>query len=484
MKKVLFPAKGIDQFVVKMKAPIGTTLDQTQKLTAPVEALVGKLPDEEIRNFVMTIGAQQARPDEAPIQGSHYAQIMVFLTPEAGRVRDADTIIESLRKDYQSDDETFKVTFEKQNPGPPVGKPISIGVRGKTYEEIMPLVKDIMVDLKAIEGAKDIDHNYSEGKDQLIVTVDSKEARSVGLSTRSVGFSVLSALEGSVPTEIRELEDEIDVRVSLPENEKVGRKGLAGLKIMNPQGRMIRLNKIAKFERKKGIESYNHADNSRQVTIFGDVNEDLVTASEVAAKIGEKEVEYLKKYPALALDFGGENEDTKESMESLFRAFIMALLLIYFLLILTFQSFIWPVIIILAIPLGATSVVWALFLHGMPLSFMGMLGVVALAGVIVNNAIVMVDFVRSERKAGKKHRESIVIACKNRLRPIFLTTFTTVCGILPTAYGIGGLDPFVVPIAVSLGWGMFIGSILSSLFLPAFIAILDDVNKLFRRTAI
>jgi len=486
MKNVLFPARGIDQFNVKFKAPVGTSLEQTQKFATPVEEMIGRLPKNEVRNFVSSVGRQQARPDEAPVRGSHYGQIMVYLMPEQNRGRLADEIIEDLRAQYEKlskeqGNRNFTVSFEKANAGPPVGKPVSIGIRGKSYDEIMPLVDDIMAQLKEVDGVKDLSHDYSSGKDQWIVKVDTAKAFSLGLTPATIGQSVMAGLEGVVGTSIKGLEDEIDIRVSLPESEKQSSDGLANLKVANRFGKMIPLKRVAKFEKEKGVETFFHMGNQRQVTISGDVDDTKITAVQVAKKISDQESQFKSEYPNLSLDFGGEEQDTRESMESLGRAFIMALILIYFLLILTFQSFVWPVIIIMAIPLGVVSVIWALFMHNEPLSFMGMLGVVALAGVIVNNAIVMVDFVRAERKQGKRKRESIINACKNRLRPIFLTTFTTVCGILPTAYGVGGLDYFIVPIAISLGWGMFFGSILSSLFLPAFIAILDDIQSLLSR---
>src|SRR5690606_27747758 len=127
--------------------------------------------------------------------------------------------------------------------------------------------------------------------------------------------------------------------------------------------------------------------------------------------------------------------------------------------------------------LGIVAVIWTFFVHGMPLTFMGMLGVVALAGVIVNNAIVFMDFVNQNRAEGGDRWECIVEAGRIRIRPIFLTTVTTVAGILPTAYGIGGLDKFVVPIALALGWGMFFGSVLSTLVFPCAVAILDDITR-------
>ena len=477
MRVVLFPPEGVDQFLIKAKAPIGTTLDQTTELMKPVEKMVEELPDGEVINYVTTIGELRQREDEPGERGSHYAQIMIFLTPEPDRNRIASEIIEDMRNNF-SEQENLEVFFDRINPGPPVGKPISVGVQGESYDEIMKLVDEITRDIEAMDGTKDISNNFSEGKDQVVVRVNSKEALSVGLSAARVGQGVLAAFEGIIATSIRDLNDEIDIRVSLPESEKQSSTPIGEINILNDFGQLVPLKSVASFNKEKGIEAYSHLDNRRQVTISGDVDVEKISAIEVSDRVRDKEKVYLKKYPNLRLNFGGEDEDTQESLQSLKRAFILALILIYFLLILTFQSFIWPIIIILVIPIGAVSVTWALFIHGQPLSFMGMLGIVALAGVIVNNSIVFVDFVMKERDKGLDRYDSIVSAGQKRLRPIVLTTLTTVCGILPTAYGIGGLDPFIVPIALALGWGMLIGSAISSLFLPAFVAIFDDIRSL------
>ncbi|MCB0377718.1 MAG: efflux RND transporter permease subunit [Bdellovibrionales bacterium] len=480
MRLVLFPPKGIDQFLVKVKAPNGTSLEQTTELLKPIEKVIGTLSKEELRNFVTSVGEQRQRPDEPGDRGSHVGQVMVYLTPESGRERSAEEIIEDIRGKVKVSDQ-LKVIFNQINPGPPVGAPVNVGVRGENYERIMLLVNEITDELKDYDGVKDLSHNFSKGKEQLIVRVNPKESLSVGLSAATVGTSVMAAFEGVIATSIKSLDDEIDIRVTLPKAEQKGRAGIAGLQVLNPFGKLVRLDQIADFESEQGIESYFHVNNKRQVNVNGEVDVTKTSATEVSNYIRGKVEEYRKKYPDLSLDFGGEDEDTKESLDSLKRAFILALVLIYFLLILTFQSFVWPLIIVLVIPIGAVSVAWALFFHGQPLSFMGMLGVVALAGVIVNNAIVFVDFVMKEREEGIDGHQSIILAGQKRLRPILLTTLTTVCGILPTAYGIGGMDPFVVPIALSLGWGMFLGSGLASFFLPAFVAIFDDIRSLGRR---
>ncbi len=168
-------------------------------------------------------------------------------------------------------------------------------------------------------------------------------------------------------------------------------------------------------------------------------------------------------------------------MQSLMRAFAVAGMAIFLILVFTFQNLLQPILVLLTIPLGIMAVVITFLVHGKPLSFMGMLGIIALGGVIVNNAIILVDFVNEQRKKGIGKIESILNSAKVRIRPIFLTTSTTVAGLLPTAYGIGGRDDFVVPIALALGWGLLVGSALAALVVPVAMAALDDFEAFLDR---
>ena len=289
-------------------------------------------------------------------------------------------------------------------------------------------------------------------------------------------------------TTIRLLDEEIDVRVSLPTEDREKFESLEKVQVSNSQGRLIPLNRVAHTEKAKSVAQYVHENNKRQVKVVGNVDEKVTSSNKVNAILQEKEIELRKKYPYLTFSFGGENEDTQESMESLIQTSITALLGISLILILLFGNVWQPLLVVATIPLGVLAVIWAFMLNGMPMSFLGAIGTVALAGVIVNNSIVLIDFVNRAREQGMDSRESIVDASKKRIRPILLTTLTTVCGILPTAYGLGGLDQFVVPVAMALGWGMLFGSILIVWSLPAMIAIQDDflwvVNGLWSRLSL
>lgn len=476
LKFILFPPDGIEVFMIKVEAPRGSTLTQTEKLTLPVEKQIMSLPKNELMNYVITVGEHRSRDDGADTKrGSHYAQAIVYLTPENERDRIADEIIEDLKTKIGKP-ENVSVIFARVKPGPPVGSAVSIGVRGENFEDIKAAVDEISKEVASWPGVKDLESNYKFGKDERVLRYKPEAATLAGLSVQSIGTTVRALYEGLIPTTMRGDDEEIDVRVTFQEKQQ-SLDLINKVSILNPRGVMVPLKEVVTVKESVGIEAIFHEDAEKQFSVLGDVDTKITTALEVTGKARTWIKENIqKKYPDLTFNFGGENEDTDESLGSLKATFILALFLIFFILILTFENFYQPFLILSAIPLGIVAVLVTLILHGKPLSFMALLGVIALAGVIVNNAIVFIDFVNEGKKDGLTPAQASVLAGKQRLRAVFLTTATTVLGLLPTAYGIGGLDKFVVPVALSLGWGLFFGSILVMIFVPALIVVVEDLR--------
>ncbi len=482
MRFILFPPRGIEIFFVKMETDAGYSLEQTMEAIKPVERVIRNLPDNEIKDFTSTVGLVQQDPNDPNTQrGNQYAMIQVFLEPESHRARKADEIIEAVKASVGPVPEFRNISYEMVKPGPPVGKPISVGVRGKDYNEILAAVEDLKNFVATIPHVSDISDTYVPGKEEYRVILNKNEAAASSLNVATVGTTVRAAYEGIVATNIQKLDEEIAVRVSLPPEDRTTKQALESLFILNPMGSLIPLDRIARIDETVGIASYEHEASQRQVKVVAEVDAEKSSSTEANNIIRKHIPELKKQHPNINFYFGGEDEDTKESMQSLFRAFLLAVLGIFFMLILIFQNIYQPFLILFTIPLGLVSVVVAFYLHGLPLSFFAMLGIVALAGVIVNNAIVLVDFVNTARKEGHDRMESIRVAAKRRIRPIFLTTLTTVVGLMPTAYGIGGKDEFVVPIALAIAWGLVFGSLLTIFAFPAAIAILDDFVELLKR---
>jgi len=482
IKLVLFPPEGVEQFFIRAQAPAGTSLLETSNTMVALEEGLAKLPKNELKSFVTTIGIQQQDPnDPNSKRGTHYGQIAVFLTPEEERDRSANEIIESLRESIKKPDNFTRLTFERLNNGPPVGKPIDLGVRANEYQDINDAIVDIKAELEKIPGVLDIQDSYEVGLEEYKVLINPAEAAAAGLSVATIGMSIRAAFEGIVATSIRRLDEEVEVRVTFPEEVKAKADTLEKILIPNRLQNLVQLTRIARIEKTQAIAAYEHEAFKRQVRVTAIVDENIVSSTAANNLLREKLPEINSKHPKVQVAFGGEDQDTKESMASLGRSMVIAIFAIYLILVFIFQNLLQPLLILLTVPMGFVSVVFALFTHNQPFSFMAMLGILALAGVIVNNAIVFIQFVNIQRSKGETNFNSIISAAKMRVRPIFLTTATTVVGLLPTAYGIGGLDKFVVPIALSLGWGLAIGSLLTLLVFPSMVLIVDDVTNLWNK---
>jgi multidrug efflux pump subunit AcrB len=483
LKFVLFPAEGVEIFFVRARAESGISLEEASDKVKAIENIVAELPKVEMENFVTSVGLQQQDPNDPNTKrGAEYSQVTVYLSPETQRDRTAAEIIESLRGKIEAVKGYEEIRFERVNPGPPVGKPISLGVQGETYEQILPAVNKLKELVAAMKGVKDVTDSYIEGKKEIQIKPNQAKAISAGLSVASIGNTARAAVDGIVATTIQRIDDEVDVRVLFQEKNKTPSEIINQIQVPNRAGNLIPLTQVARIEETTGISHFEHTNNRREVKVSADVDTDVTSSGAANEKI-RKEIlpEFSKQFPDVKVVFGGEDEDTTESLQSLLRAFVVAFIAIFLILIFMFKNLIQPFLVVLTIPLGISSVIFALILNRQPLSFMAMLGIIALAGVIVNNAIVYIDFVNQARKEGMNKAESLVEAARLRLRPIFLTTMTTVMGLLPTAHGIGGLDKFVVPIAIALGYGLLFGSILTAFVFPAAIAITDDINDWFSR---
>ena len=481
MSFVLFPSAGVEAFMIKIQAPVGTPLAETVKLMRPIEEIVATLSDGELTDYITKGGIHQASASDPDFKrGGHLGLVFVYLTSTTARSKTADQIIEELRDKIGKPPGVESISFEKIRSGPSSGPAIAVGVRATEYDEILPAVEELQQFLSEIDGISDIRNTHEIGKEELHVKVLQEEALAAMLSAEDIGLSVRAAFEGIEATYIQRLDEEVAVRVTWPQKFKNSKESVQTLQIPNKTGNLIPITSVVEFDNYQGISTFKHEANERQVEVRGDVNTDIITSIEVNNQIREAIPQFQEKHPAVNFSFGGEDQDTQESLASLRRAFGVALLGIFMILVLTFQSLSQALLVLfITVPLGVTSVIWTFFIHGQPLSFMASLGIVALSGVIVNNSIVFTSFMNEARSEGFEKIQSIIEAGKTRLRPIFLTTITTVAGILPTAYGLGGLDPFVVPIALALGWGMFFGSFLTTMLFPSWLAILDDIVYLF-----
>ncbi|MCH7504326.1 efflux RND transporter permease subunit [PVC group bacterium] len=459
MKTILFPKRGIEIFSVKAKAPVGTALKLTAEQLSLIEKAIEGLPKNEIDTYVTTVGlmSDDGRSME---RGSHVGQIVVYLTPPAERVRKADEIIADLKTKVKNHDFFDHLTFSQMGGGPPVGKPVAAKIRGKSFDELLAVAERIKSELSNMNGVIDIEDDYNEGKGEYRVIVNEKEALRTGLSVQQIAQSVRNMFDGGIATTIRKGKEEIDVVVRFPEHLRQNPSNFEKLLIPNEKGNLIPFYSVAKIEQATGLMSIKHYDRKKVVTVSAEIDDEITSSMIVNTTLQEKSINILREYPNVLIKFGGENEDTQESLESLRHAFVIALIMVFLILATTFNSLLQPAIVILAIPFGFVGVVFALYFHGEPFSFLAFLGMVGLSGVVINDSIILVDYINQLRKQGLSLFDAVIQGGKTRLRPVVLTTLTTIIGLAPVAYGLGGLDPFLRPMAITISWGLAFGTII------------------------
>ncbi|HDP80993.1 MAG TPA: efflux RND transporter permease subunit, partial [Spirochaetes bacterium] len=468
-----------------VEAPSGTTVRQMSEKLGLIEGVIAKLPSTELDTFTSSAGIMQEEPNDPNTKrGSNYGIVMIYMTPEQNRKRKADAIIDEVRQGCKPFMKEFtKLEFTLARTGPPVGKAINVTIKGDDFDVLNRISDEYKTYLHTIKGLKDIKDDFEAKKDEVRVVVDEKTAAIAGITVYDVATTVRTCFEGTVATSIKKTDEEIDIRVRFPEALRNNIDSLKRIKVANRLGNLVPITSIARFEMTRGLSTIGRKDWRRVVNVTADIDEHAKDVTSVTVNRGlmEKFVGVEERYPGYTVSYEGEFKDTQESVQDLMKSFIIAFIVIYIILVALFRSLVHPFIIVAVIPLTLVGVIWTFFLHGLPISFLALMGVVGLTGVVVNDSIVLVDFIKKKRVEGLSPVDACVEAGAMRLRPVFLTTVTTVLGLIPTAYGIGGFDPFLKPMALSLSWGLAFGTMITLIGTPMLYVMLSDVRQLFYR---
>lgn len=472
---VLFPTQSADRFYVLAELPTGSSLDHTSDTLSKLEVMVEDLPEGEVESYVTRIGGLG---DFFAGENEHWAYVGVFLTPFANRDRNADKIVEDLRQRSRTIEQIERLSFVIDSGGPPVGRPITIRVVGSDDDKRVKLAQLVVQDLEKMDGVKDIDRDDKKGKEQININIDFIRLADAGLAVSDISRNVRLAFDGEVVTSVRYGDEDVNFRVLFEETARSSLDTLADLVIPNVQGDFIRLEEVAEFSIDAGPSNVYHFDNERAITITADVVKGEATPIAVTAKV-QQGINIDEDWPGMRIVIGGEANESAESMGSLVVAFIAAAVGIYLLLLLLFDSLSQPIMVMIAIPFGMVGVILAFALHQQDFGFLAMLGVVGLTGIVVNDSLILVNQVNRLKTThpDMTAHERIIKAAKVRLRPIVLTSITTVAGLLPMAYGLGGSDPFSAPMALAMGYGIMFATPITLVLIPCLLAVMIDLKS-------
>ncbi len=480
MRFELFPGDDVRIAYIFVKGPVGVTLERTDRQVKKLEKLaLSTLHQDELAHIVGNVGIIQKKKSDK--RGNQYGQVILFLTEPTVRKRNTDEIIVDLTKRLRSEiDPEYEVSIRKVQGGPPKGKAFEVEFSGDDLEMVFNFVNEVKLEVEKIDGVTSVSSDYESGKEQIIVDINDREARRLGLTTRMVATELRTILGENALTEIRENDEDIDVKLVLSSKQiENSIRLLNKLYVLNKQGRRIKISRVAKFTKMSGPAVIRRLDRKRIISLSGTLDKRKLSPLGVVKKIKPIVLRLKEKYPDVYVTYGGENKDTRESMLGLAKAAIISLMLIFFILVVMFSSLAQPLIVMTAIPFGIGGVVLTFFLFGQPLGFMAAMGAVALTGVVVNDSIVLVNFINTTRQEISDVGEAVFKAAESRFRPILLTTVTTVAGLMPIAHATGG-DPFLKPMALSFAYGLAFSTAVTLIFIPVLYILYVRISGWFR----
>jgi multidrug efflux pump len=498
-----FPNVEPDQATITVRAPDGTDLEETDRIVREIEAILAA--EENIDVFVAETGvAGGGDPIMGAQAASNQARITLDFLPhhtkvkpgERPRIESTFVTIEDLRESL-AEVVGARITIDKAEMGPPVGPPIAVEVSGSDFHEVGALASKVRRELAAIEGVTDLEDDFRVGRPEMRLRIDRGAAKRVGASTQDVATTVRTAVAGTKASTLRDGDDEYDIVVELGPRFKGDLQSVLAMRIpgridTSPDTFPVPLSAVASYELAGGSGSIRHIDQDLVVTITGDVS-DGFNENAVREQVGVFLKERVKP-EGFDLRLGGADDEQQKAVAFMSRAFLVAIFLIAIVLVSQFNSFLIPTIILGSVVLSLVGVLWGLVITGTPFGVMMTgLGVISLAGVVVNNAIVLLDYVEQLRGQGLAMREALVQAGLVRFRPVMLTAATTILGLVPMAVGIS-IDFRTLqivtgsqnaewwgPMAVAVIFGLMFATVLTLVMVPTFYSIIEDIRALARR---
>lgn len=485
MQFQLFPAVAVDQYLVRVTAKPGTNLSDLRTYLKMVDQEIRKhIKSEFLESTILSSGqTQRDAGDPLTQRGSRFGQIRVLYIPALLRPEhDAVKELRYFEKNLPAKYPELEIAFELVKPGPPTGRALELEISSKDGVSNERVAENLISFLKDIKGVTTIESGLQPGDKEIHVVLDKNLATYAGVNLETAASHIRASVDGLRVTTTRYGTEEVDVTIRYPEDiEDI--KALQNLQVPNSRGGLIPLSSIAQFDEEIGFTTIRHKDGLRVIRVFANIDETQTSSIKLNKQVEDNKEIWLAEFKnKVKINFGGEAEKNDESFQDLAFSFLFALIAIFFLLAIQFNSLGYPLIVMLAIPFGAVGVILSFYVHDilwkpMPLSFFSSMGMVALTGVVVNSSMILLVFIQRARAEGMDAMQAIILACRRRLRAVVLTAATTVVGLLPTAYGWGGTDPFVAPMALALSWGLAFATLITLIVIPAALAASIDVSE-------
>ncbi|MGD9416923.1 MAG: efflux RND transporter permease subunit [Desulfobacterales bacterium] len=484
---VFFPKGESDWLIAEINYPLGTPINLTEKTVQHLEekafdlnTAFGEFTEENgnlVQNTFALVGLIPRRDWKPPQIGSHVGEVWVELVT-SGERPDISTneILNRWRNQVGELPGIDRMAFFTLEGGP-AGNAIEIQLSGDDFDQLSLAADELKKEIETYPGTYDISDNFRPGKQERKLRVKAG-ARSIGVTMRGLARQVRQAFYGEEALRIQRGRDDVKVMVRYADQQRSSLSGFDEMRIRTDDGREIPIEEVADIAHGRAYSVINRVDRKRTVTVISDIDETTANARQIVADLKANFLTRLvERYPGVSFDLEGQAKRTGESVDSMKSGYLLAMMGIFLLLASQFRSYIQPVIIMTAIPFGLIGAIFGHLIMGKEFTIVSLFGIVALSGIVVNDSLILIDFINRAARSGIDIETAVVESGKARFRPVLLTSITTIAGLLPILLERSFQAQFLIPMAISICFGLLAATVLTLLYVPALYLIVRDIRN-------
>ncbi len=487
---VFLPKGESDWIIADISYPLGTPFELSEQTVERIETKAFELNNTFadftkkngalVKNSFSLVGIIPRRDWKPAEIGSHVGEIWIELaSSEKRETISTYNILNTWRSSIGEIPGVESIIFSTLEGGP-AGNPIEIQLSGKDFDMLQQAANELKVEIATYPGTFDISDNFKPGKQEKKIRIK-EGARSIGVTMRDVAKQIRQAFYGEEALRIQRGQNDLKVLVRYADKDRTRISGIEEMRIRSGDGSEIPIEEVADIYPGRAYSVINRVDRKRTITVVSDIDEDTANASEIVANLKATFLpKLIERHPGIIYDLEGQEKRTRESMDSIKSGYILAMMAIFLLLASQFRSYIQPIVIMMAIPFGLVGAVLGHLVMGLQFTMISIFGIVALSGIVVNDSLILIDFINQAVRSGMDVEKAVIESGKARFRPVLLTSVTTIAGLFPLLLERSFQAQFLVPMAVSICFGLLAATVLTLLYVPALYLIVRDITNLLK----
>ena len=486
---VFMPKGESDWIIAEVGYPLGTPFNITEETIEHLEKKAFELngffdegfikKEDLVVNTFALVGVVPRRDWKPGVVGGQVGEVWLELVSLEKRPDiSVSTVLNKWRDFVGEIPGVEKLVFSTVHGGPG-GNPIEIQLAGRDFIQLRKAADELKAEIRTYPGTLDVADDFKPGKQEQQVRIKDG-AKSLGITMSDVARQLRQAFYGEEVLRIQRGRDDLKVQVRYAENDRRSVSGIEEMRLRTIDGQEIPIEEVAIITEGRAYSAIHRVDRKRVITVSSDLDESIANASKIVADLKTDFLpKLIQRYPGVKFDLEGQEKRTRESLDSLKRGFILALMGIFLLLASQFRSYVQPIIIMVAIPFGLIGAIAGHLVMGMHFTLISIFGIVALSGIVVNDSLILIDFINRSVRKGEEIDTAVIESGKARFRPVLLTSVTTIAGLFPLLLERSFQAQFLIPMAVSISFGLLAATVLTLLYVPALYMIVRDIRNIF-----